>query len=240
MQSLPSKNFGRAWKKGQIKKPVIVLIGGYAGTGKSTLGAHLAKRLNYTQIIPTGIFRATAQTQTTPEQHPSLFLPTYDLHTLHGPNHKQVWRSYNQQCAPVTPIIKSVIDFMAVEKQHLIIEGNHILPGTNYDQTGCHIIELYMYVKDKQQHRMMLGGPTHNRTITKAQFETGRTIHDIVYAEALKLDKPLFECSETDKAEAYFEQRLSEIMQDEEIGTTWKSSTTRQASDVLYVTTAKY
>lgn len=233
MQDLPSTLFNQAWTDRKITKPVIILIGGYAGTGKSTLAARLAGRLAYTQTIPTGIFRSIAQSQTSAPKNPALFLSTYDLHLPYGTETSAVRRAYVQQCAPVIDIVKSVIGFLGIEKQHLIIEGNHVLPWEQYADDNCNIIELYMYVEDEDQHYDMLGGPTHNRTLTATQFETGRTIHDILYSEARKRGKPVFACSEMDKAEAYLEQRLLEIVQNN-MESVWENSTVKQPSDALY------
>ena len=209
---LPSDTFNKAWEDRKVTKPVIILIGGYAGTGKSTLASRLAKRLSYAQTIPTGIFRSIAQTQYDQQQNQALFVPTYELHTVYGQDTASIVRAYKEQCAPVTNIIESVFRFLALEKQHLIIEGNHILPWETYRNSECHIIELYTYVKNEGQHLAMLGGPTHNRTITAEQFVTGRTIHDILHSEALSNNKKLFECSEMDKAESYLQKTLKKFI----------------------------
>lgn len=182
---LPSDLFNALWEKGTITKPIVILIGGYAGTGKSTLAANLSTRLPHAQTIPTGIFRSIAQSQDNAANNPALFLPTYDLHSANGSKKSEVMQAYEKQCEPVTSIINSVISFMAIEKQHLIIDGNHILPWRQYGHDGCYVIELYMYVKDASKHREMLGGPTHNRTISDTQFNTGRMIHDALYLKAL-------------------------------------------------------
>jgi 2-phosphoglycerate kinase len=212
---LPSDKFNTAWANHEVSKPLIILLGGYAGTGKSTLAARFTNQISHAQIIPTGIFRSIAQTQTNSNRDPALFVPTYDLHTLQGQEQNSIVGAYQKQCAPVTTIIRSVISFLATEKQHLIIEGNHILPQERYAHSGCYIIELYMYVGDGDQHRKMLGGPTHNRTIANEQFATGRVIHDNLCMEARKHKKVLFECSDMDKAEAYLQQQISKIMRAE-------------------------
>ena len=212
----PSEIFHEAWQQSQIKKPVIILIGGYAGTGKSTLATQLAKQLNYAQIIPTGIFRSIAQTQTTANQNPALFLPTYDLDTLGDHSEASIRDAYIAQCQPVETIIKSVINFMAIEKQHLIIEGNHVLPWEDYTHTDCTIIELYLYVDDEQKHRAMLGGVTHNRQISQQQFKTGRVIDKLIRKEALAQHKQLFESADVGKiASEYVEAKLAEALKTE-------------------------
>lgn len=209
----PDKVFAEAWKEGSITKPTVVLIGGYAGTGKSTLAASLSQNIGYTQITPTGIIRSIAQTQTTPQENPALFMSTYDLHTLYGSSTEQIATAFKEQCTPITNSINSLLSFLATEKQHLIIEGNHILPWERYSHPDCNIIELYLYVDDADQHRAMLGGPTHNRTIDSEQFRTARKIHDMLHTEVTNHNKALFECGETDRAREFFLKKLSSILE---------------------------
>lgn len=215
MSATASTIFNKAWAEGSIRKPIIVLIGGYAGTGKSTLAKRFSELIDNAQIIPTGIFRSIAQAQNNVDNNPALYLSTYDLHVPYGNDNQGIRRAYSEQCVPVTDIIKSVITFLGTEKQHLIIEGNHILPWEKYYDKNCEIIELYLYVNDKDKHMKMLEGPTHNRRVGKLQFETGRYIHDMLYSEAISTQKNVFECSETDKAELYLEQKIAEIIQNE-------------------------
>lgn len=213
MKTLPSNSFVHSWETGRTTKPIIVLIGGYAGTGKSTLAHKIAKKLEYAQVLPTGILRSIAQTQLTREQHPAMFYSTYDLHDLYGAGVREVGTAFREQCEPITSIVHSVIDFMTVEKQHLIIEGNHIVPWATYHSDQCEIIELYTYVDDAAQHKRMLGGPTHNRHLTLKQFKTARVIHDMLVDEALRNDKQQFGHTEHAEAEIFIENKIASLVQ---------------------------
>lgn len=210
---LPSSKFNQAWRDKVLSRPLVILIGGYAGTGKSTLANALASRIAHIQTIPTGIFRSIAQVQPGHANNAALFLPTYQLDEVHGNTVEAITAAYREQCAPATDIIHSVIRFLAVEKQHLIIEGNHILPEILYDHPDCHIIELYLYVDDEVRHRTMLGGPTHQRNLSEQEFMTGRTIHDMLRAEATAHRKPQFESNNTEAAIAYVERKIADILQ---------------------------
>ncbi len=76
------QKYNKLWEKAQISCPVVVMIGGYAGTGKSTLAQIISRALNYLNIIPTGILRALVKDYISAQDNPALYYHTYDLHQL--------------------------------------------------------------------------------------------------------------------------------------------------------------
>lgn len=192
IQSVSDK-FIKKWTRDQSLKPVIVLIGGYAGTGKSTLAQQISAVIGGAQIIPTGILRSVIQLHANKISQPELFLPSYDMHLLvEDEKTPDVFIGFEAQSQKVIEAVRSITDFMATEKQHLIIEGNHILPTEVYSHSDCLMIELYLGVRDPQLHQKMLGGITHRRDITHHQFDTARQLHDRLISDALASNKIVF------------------------------------------------
>lgn len=61
-QKFPSiRTYNRLWERGEIDKPIVLLISGYAGTGKSTLVEGLKRHFPYLNTMQTGILRAMAR-----------------------------------------------------------------------------------------------------------------------------------------------------------------------------------
>jgi 2-phosphoglycerate kinase len=92
-------------------------------------------------------------------------------------------------------LIKAV-DFAATECQHWIIDGNHVFPGLTSSEGASQaviIAEWYMKVTDPAAHHYMLGGKTHKRTLTPAQFDNARILHDFTTEAAEISNKEIFE-----------------------------------------------
>lgn len=193
--------YNEMWSKGLVTKPIIILIGGYAGTGKSTLAKELTRYLQYINIVPTGVIRAISKTYTNKITNPELFYHTFDLHKI-TKKKDLIIDLYLEQCAIVNKGIAELIKFVETEKQHYIIEGNHVIPKNKYISIEAIIIELYLQVKDPSLHVKMLAGPTHQRNINSEQYETGRILHDYIVKSATAESKYIFN----------FEDSLSETL----------------------------
>lgn len=191
---MPYRNiakYNEMWSKGLIAKPIIILIGGYAGTGKSTLAKKLTQYLQYINIIPTGVIRAISKTYTNKITNPELFYHTFDLHKI-TKNRDLIINLFLDQCAVVNKGVTELIEFVETEKQHYIIEGNHIIPKNKYTSIEAIIIEVYLQVEDPSLHIEMLVGPTHQRNINSKQYETGRVLHDYIAESATTESKYIF------------------------------------------------
>jgi 2-phosphoglycerate kinase len=168
----------------KIKDPYVILLGGYAGTGKSTVAANISHLTGVYPVI-TGMVRSFIQPFF--DDNGILDKPTYSL------NHE----GYMKQVELVGKSLDSFIRWtINNEKQIQTIEGNHIHP----EATSCYhaelenwCIELYLQVKDSNLHWEMLSGPTHPRVITEREFETGRQHHDRIVRSAIDRGYPVFE-----------------------------------------------
>jgi 2-phosphoglycerate kinase len=183
------QQYNQDWKERRITTPLVILIGGYAGTGKSTIAKSINEQIPFLNNFPTGIIRATLRDYISQEENPFLYSHTYDLYLIEG----DVRGHYLQQCKPIIDSINQAIDFADSEKQMILFDGNHILPGLMNPQNKPNVIEIYLKVSDPNTHLKMLSGPTHNREMSEKQFQTARTLHDYVVQRAQDFNKPIFE-----------------------------------------------
>lgn len=194
--------FNQLWKDKKITKPLVILVGGYAGVGKSTLACAVSKFVNDFGFFATGFARAAAQTFISIEQNPALYKSTFKLHELLKKNEdeNQVIELFKQQRAPITETLVKSLNFIANEKQHTIIDGNHVSPDLSRhiknNNPGIIPIEVYLSVTDQVVHRQMMQGSTHNRTISDLDFKTARILHDFLVTEAKQNQKHVYEFSE--------------------------------------------
>ena len=117
--------------------PLILAIGGVSGSGKSTLSTELAYRLNIPRVQSTDmireIIRAYLAMPVAPTLQYSSFeawrgLPSLENDSKDGELDNPVVTGFLSQFMTLKPALNATIDRSLVEKEHLIIEGTHVLP----------------------------------------------------------------------------------------------------------------
>ena len=142
------------WRKIKYTKPLIILIGGSTGVGTSTLAVELANLLGVTRIIGTDSIREIMRSTISKNIIPSIYKSTYNAWEVYKellPRKTKVLHSYDVQVQKVSFGIDAMINRAFREKESLIIEGVHILPGRfeKHKNTFEYIID----VKDRRTHR---------------------------------------------------------------------------------------
>ncbi|GIS88750.1 MAG: hypothetical protein CM1200mP18_14600 [Gammaproteobacteria bacterium] len=119
-------------KSGQ---PLIIMIGGTAGVGKSTLSAEIATLFNITRYQSTDMLREVMRTmvavQLMPELHESSFNAWKALpaHQEHSPSSKRVIDGYHRQADLVEVAAEAVLQRALRENVSLLLEGVHVRPS---------------------------------------------------------------------------------------------------------------
>ncbi len=113
--------------------PLIVLIGGATGAGKSTLALELASRLKVTQAVSTDIIRGMLRTMFSekmlPATHKSSYLVGEKLKLPPGSSTNKVVVGYHEQSLLINVNVESIIRRCIDENLDIIINGVHLLPG---------------------------------------------------------------------------------------------------------------
>lgn len=159
-------------------KPII-LIGGTAGTGKTTLASELSWRLGLDHRIGTGFIREIVKTQHRKE----------DCLELHGFTFRSEQPVANivAQARRLKPAIIACIERARREGTSLLVEGTHLLPSLYHDVAA----DLFVVLEapDFQEHKRRLRGPSHlHRQTTEADFANVRLIDQFLSSEAARWD----------------------------------------------------
>jgi 2-phosphoglycerate kinase len=127
-----------AWRRFQNSDmPLIIMIGGATGTGKSTIAAELAYRLDIARTQSTDMMREIIRSylaeQVTPALQYSSFeawrgLPTSSHAKIEEDPHKVI-NGFLAQLSAMQPAIETTINRTLQEHENLIIEGVHIVPS---------------------------------------------------------------------------------------------------------------
>jgi 2-phosphoglycerate kinase len=193
------------WRKlGKLDKPVIVLVGGTTGVGKSTIAAELAHRLGIVRIVSTDSVREVMRSQFSKELMPALYGSTFTAWKfLRFPLPKSadpVIVACQEQCQLVTIGVEAIIERTINEGVNMVIEGAHLLPGFIKDayREKAFLIDVVVAVNDEEQHRSHFlvreieGAP--NRPYDKyiENFDNIRKIQDFIKKLAKQHGTPVF------------------------------------------------
>ena len=149
------------WRKYKNSdKPVIILMGGPTGSGKTSLSAELAHRLGFTRLICTDSVRQIMRIMFSKDLLPSIHSSSYDAwKQLSFPITEKddpVIISFREQSVRVSAGIRALIDRAIEENYNMILDGVHIVPGfINFSsyRAKAHIFPLTVVVLDKEIYR---------------------------------------------------------------------------------------
>jgi 2-phosphoglycerate kinase len=150
----------RDWRRlDRLERPLVVMIGGTTGVGKSTLATMLAARLGVTRVIATDVIRQVLRAFFTHEAMPSVHFSAFEAGGVEG---------YRQQAERVATGVAAMVERAADERKPLVVEGVHVVPGTIEPELRkrCVAVEALLVVRDEELHR---GHFSHRRGIRPAQ-----------------------------------------------------------------------
>ena len=116
--------------------PLVLLIGGSPGSGKSTVAAELAYRLNIPRIQSTDMMREVIRSYLTPQVAPTLQYSSFEAwRGLAVPRNDQapeeedrLVNGFLSQVSVMRPALQAAMERAVQEGEHLILEGVHVLP----------------------------------------------------------------------------------------------------------------
>ncbi len=186
-------------------KPLIVLIGGAPGTGKSTLAAELAYRLGIRRLVSSDAIREALRSLVSPQLSPRLHQSSFNAwrtELLPGedetPGRKRVIRGYQAQAQQLSAALTAIVERSIHESISLVIEGVHLLPGILPIETkDALIVPLILAVPDQDMHRHyfeLRDGQTNKRRQKQTYlkyFAEIRMIHDFIIERAVSEKVPV-------------------------------------------------
>jgi len=139
------------------KKPLIIMIGGATGVGKSTVAAEVAHRLGITRIICTDIIRSVMRGMISPGLLPSIHSSSYSVADILGvplpEESNPLLIGFTEQVSKIAVGVDAVIDRAEEEKVSTLIEGVHVVPNFVSEKMSVHEILVIIAVKDYEVHR---------------------------------------------------------------------------------------
>jgi 2-phosphoglycerate kinase len=148
----------RRWQIAQNRDvPLIVLIGGTTGVGKSTVATTLANQLGIVRNMSTDAVREVMRGIFTPAMMPALHTSSFDVPSLIAEppgDADPVIAGFREQVHAVGVGVTQLIRRAVVEGTDLIIEGAHIVPGflALPDRRDAVVVQQIIAVDDRDMH----------------------------------------------------------------------------------------
>jgi 2-phosphoglycerate kinase len=121
------------WRKYQDPdRPVIILLGGAAGAGKTSLALEVAHRLGIGRVLSTDSIRQIMRLMLSPALSPAIHGSSYDAHTLLPADDRSVdpvIDGFRDQAATVAVGIRASLERAVNENASLVMDGVSIVPG---------------------------------------------------------------------------------------------------------------
>lgn len=140
--------------------PLVLMIGGATGVGKSTVATQLAVRLGIVRVVATDAIREVMRALFTTELMPTLYTSSFDADSaLREPPPRPTDRvivGFREQTAAVSVGVNALVERAAMEGTSVVIEGAHVVPG--FVDLGPYegrvlAVPLVVTVDDEDLHR---------------------------------------------------------------------------------------
>jgi 2-phosphoglycerate kinase len=190
----------------RLERPLIVMLGGAPGTGKSTLATLLAGRVGITRVIATDairqVIRAFFSEQFMPVVHHSSFEAgaTVDPDEVGDADPDIV--GYLRQVASVRTGVVAIAERAIKEGTPMILEGVHVVPGSLGADAGsrCALVEAVVAIEDEQVHRnhfSLRGGDRPSMRYLR-RFDQIRKLQDHLVERAHSRGVPVIDATNLD------------------------------------------
>ena len=191
-----------------LEVPIIVLIGGSTGTGKSTVAAEVAHRLGITRVASTDFIRQTMRAFFSREFMPTIHYSSFEAGEAvdEDVTGDPTVVGFVDQCRHVCVGVEAAIHRSLTGGWSMVMEGVHLVPGLLPPEVeGALIVQVVVEIADPDVHRMHFhvrdastGGI---RAMDKylEKLEDIRRIQTYVVARARREDVPVVENANVDR-----------------------------------------
>jgi 2-phosphoglycerate kinase len=140
----------------ELELPLILLVGGATGTGKSSLATELAYRLGITRVTSTDFIRQTMRAFFAPEFMPSIHYSSFEAADgLRAPEEAvdPVVAGFLDQTRNVLVGVSASIERALEEGWSMVLEGVHLVPGMLPQPTGdALLVQCVLAIEEEAEH----------------------------------------------------------------------------------------
>jgi len=206
--SRQAETYGNWQAVEELDLPLIILIGGTTGVGKSTIATQLAARLGITRIISTDAIREVMRALFSERIMPTLHTSSFEAQdAVRGPMPRSADRvivGFEEQVRAVAVAVEALIERSVFEGTDLIMEGAHLVPGFVSSppwsppwEDKAVVVPILITVDDEDVHRshfFLRGTEAGQRNVDRylKSFDNIRKVQTYIRRLATQHDTPVF------------------------------------------------
>jgi 2-phosphoglycerate kinase len=196
------KRFRQWWRVRRLEQPLLVLIGGVTGVGKSTVATQLASRLGITRVIATDQLRQVVRAFFSHDFMPSVHHSSFDVAAslrAYSDDESGTVAGFLRQAHDLAPGIDALVQRAVSEGTPIVLEGVHLLPEIPDPLLRRQAVSarVLLTARDEQAHRAHFharGSSTPRRPDRYLQaFDRIRTIQDYLIERAERDGIPIID-----------------------------------------------
>jgi 2-phosphoglycerate kinase len=198
-----ARNFVRWQGVARLDIPLVLLIGGATGVGKSTIATQIAARLGVVRVIPSDSVREVMRGLFSRELMPTLYTSSFDADSaLREPPARAADRvivGFREQTAAVAVGLRALMERSAIEGTSSIIEGAHVVPGfLDLDRFADRVlaVPVVVSVEEEEMHRSHFQARSADSAARPFDryidnFDNIRRVQKYIKSQALSHDWPV-------------------------------------------------
>ena len=137
--------------------PVILLVGGATGTGKSTVATDVAYRLGITRVTSTDFVRQTMRAFFSREFMPAIHYSSFEagraIADADAEGSEAVLDGFLEQTRDVLVGVQAAIERALEEGWSMVLEGVHLVPGMlPREIQGALVVQCVLAINDAEAH----------------------------------------------------------------------------------------
>jgi 2-phosphoglycerate kinase len=196
----------------QLDTPVVLLVGGSTGTGKSTLATEAAHRLGITRVTSTDFIRQTMRAFFSREFMPSVHYSSFDAALAltkaeEDESGDAALLGFLDQTRNVLVGVEAAIDRALEEGWSMVLEGVHLVPGMLAPvRPGALVVQCVVAISNEELHRshFWIRDAVSEGLRPLEKYIEGmpeiRLIQDAILDRARRFDVPVIENYSLDEA----------------------------------------
>ena len=194
----------------ELDLPVVFLLGGATGTGKSTVATELAYRLGITRVTSTDFIRQTMRAFFSEDFMPSIHFSSFEAaDALREPKvaDDPCIAGFLEQSRNVLVGVHAALDRALEEGWSMVLEGVHIVPGLiRVPPTEAVVAQCVLQIEDPDEHALHFyvrdAASDGVRPVTRYldRFDEIRRIQEALVRRAHREDVPVLESSNIEHA----------------------------------------
>ncbi len=193
----------------ELDLPIILLVGGATGTGKSTVATEAAYRLGITRVTSTDFVRQTMRAFFSRDFMPLIHYSSFEAgDALAEPEGDAAVQGFLEQTRNVLAGVRAALDRALEEGWSMVLEGVHLVPGMIPEPAieGALVVQCVLAIEEEEMHashfmiRDAASGGTRPMEKYMDRFDEIRRIQRLIVGRARRSGVPVIENTHMERA----------------------------------------